>query len=327
MTQITPIRGFTNTPVTKSTCILTTLLVLLLLLFQQKHYVKLAIDPFIVQYAQYWRIATFQMAVVNESDYLLCILLWFHFKTLERFFGPRKYLSLVAVVAFYNAIITFLVLCLGQLLLNVAYGLFAALVSGEKYTLVYYDTIFNLVALGPFGILSLLYMCFGAYIPVSYHFQILLRKPRAGASETSEPSDPGRVLTFTNHFQIHVLYTLLMLNHGISSILPCLVGLAVGRLYTQDLLAGSKCWALPSFMYRLFVNPRNLQDSLLRTARGRFWGYHLVSQVVEPSPPPQRADEEEVAIDDIRSNEENRDTPSEVPARTLGRQFLDTFRT
>lgn len=323
MTQVTPIRGFTNTPVTKAICIYLTVLTLLLLLFLLKHYAKLTIDPLIVQYSQYWRIATFQAAVLNELDYLLCVLLWFHFKTLERFFGSRKYFSLIVVLAAYNALVMFLVLSLGQLLVNSLHAVVSALWLREKFALVYYDTIFNSVAPGPFGLLSLLYMCFGAYIPVSYHFKILLRKP------DPENETGGAEITLTNHFQVHAIYTLLMLNNGISSLLPCLVGLAVGRLYTQELLAGSKNFAAPELIFRLFVSPRKVQLSALRNVRHMARGYQPISRLVELSPTPveTRQDEEEgeVAIDDIRSNEP--EARSETPVRPLGRQLLDAFRT
>lgn len=295
----------------------------------------LSIDPFIVEFSQYWRVITFQLLVVNESDYMLITILWFNFKTLERFFGSRKYLSVIVLFAIYNAVITFLVLALGQLLLVGVAAIFRLVVLRQQFTVLYTDTIFNTVALGPFGLISLLYMCHGAYIPVSYHFKILMKKPKADESEDSEPHNTGSTLTLTNHFQIHVLFTILMLNNGFASLIPCLVGLLVGRLYTQDLLAGSKNWVLPLLVFRLFVSPRKLQRSATRTLQHRFHQYQLVSEEIpaEQTPVveeevPERHDEEdtEVALDDIRSNDETQEDRSATPVRPLGRQFLDTFR-
>lgn len=339
MAQLTPIRGFTNTPVTKSVVIIGTILALALLTLQLKHYVRLAVDPFIVQYSQYWRVATFQLSVINESDYLLSTVLWFHFKTLERFFGPRKYLSLLAIFALYNAVVTFLVLSVGQLTLNAIMSLISMLMSHTSYKFVYRDTFFNSVASGPLGILASLYMCYGAYIPVSYHFKILFRKAElpADSSETDsegrssvedEEEDSGKQLTLNDHFQVHVLFTLLMLNNGMSSIIPCLVGAIIGRLYTKELLAGSKNCHLPKIVFSLFVNPRKINSSAFHNLRHRFRGFQPVPQAsrAEVEPTPEREDEPEETIDDIRNSEEpvNR---SETPVRPLGRQFLDTFRT
>lgn len=336
MPQITPIRGFTNTPVTRTICILSTVVTLAVLIFSLKPYVKLAVDPFIVEYNQYWRVATFQLSPVNESDYMLLTILWFHFKTLERLFGARKYLLLIVLFALYNAVVTFLVLCLGQLFIVGFIALFKMIVLRQQFQVEYTDTVFNAVASGPFGLISLLYMCHGAYIPVSYHFKILLRKPKeseAGDTEQSEsPESLGKSITLTNHFQIHVLYTILLLNHGFSTLVPCLIGLFIGHLYTQDLLAGSKNWVLPLLVFRGFVSPRKLHRSVTRSLRRRIHEYQPIEDSVEPTPVPEqseRPDEEdaEVALDDIRSNEENQEGRSATPVRPLGRQFLDTFRT
>lgn len=335
MTQITPIKGFTNTPVSKSLCILSTLLALFILIVQWKPYVVLAIDPFIVEYSQYWRVATFQLAVRNESDYLLVMVLLFHFKTLERFFGSKKYLSVIALFALYNAVLTFLVLCVGQLLIIGIYSVFKWIIWRKALEVVYFDTIFNSVCSGPMGIVSLLYVCYGAFIPTSYYFKIILRKPVSTGDEEEETivsDNNSTLITLSDSFQIHALFAILVVNNGFGSLLPCIVGLVIGKLYTQDLLAGSKNWAIPVPVFRLFVNPRKFRQSWSRTIR-RWNGYQTVSQAVEDSPQPDivspnrtHAEEEETeeAIDDI--NVRNPQERSATPARPLGRQFLDIFR-
>lgn len=326
MTQLTPIRGFTNTPVTKSICVLSTFLALGLLVLQLKHYVKLSIDPFIVDYSQYWRIFTFQTTVINESDFLLCIILWFHFKNLERFFGPKKYLSLIALFALYNGAVTFLLLSLGQLLLSTLMALGRTIIQHQDFSFVYTDTFFNSVIPGPLGILSSLYVCYGTYVPISYHFTLVFRKPG-----TSPAAKKQATLTLNDHFQIQILYTLLIFNNGIALLLPCLVGLAIGRLYTIDLLAGSKSCSLPDLVFSLFVNPRNVRVSPLSSLRRRLRGYQPLSLQHEAQeddirePTPQNEDDQEEPVDEIRANENNQ--RSETPVRPLGRQFLDTFRT
>ncbi|GEQ66602.1 hypothetical protein JCM33374_g265 [Metschnikowia sp. JCM 33374] len=344
MPQITPIRGFTNTPVTKAICAASTIVALSLSILVSKQYVSLAIDPFVVKYSQYWRVATFQLAVVNESDYIVTIALWFHFKTLERLFGPRKYFSLVTLFALYNAVGTFLVLCIGQLSLVYLAAIARFLIWRQPMQTVYYDTIFNAVVPGPFGILASLYICHGTYIPTSYHFKILLQKPEEGSPETpgsterttsSGTANLGKYITLTNHFQVHFLFTILMLNHGFSSLIPCLVGVFIGHLYTKDLLAGSRSWLLPPLLFQLFVAPQKLRSYTARTLSRRWQGYQRVSSVdTEPSPPiidesTGRLEEEdaEVAIDDIRQQSDNPVARSTSPVRPLGRQFLDTFRT
>lgn len=135
MAQLTPIRGFSNTPISKAICIVSTLVALGLSIFQMKHYVRLSIDPYILEYEQYWRVLTYEMAVINESDYMLCVLLWFQYKNLERFYGSRKYVSLIVVFALYNSIVCFLVMGLGQLGVNYAVYLVSLITSGGMGTL------------------------------------------------------------------------------------------------------------------------------------------------------------------------------------------------
>lgn len=354
MALLTPIKGFTNTPVTKSICLITTIGALALLILSLKPYVVLAIDPFIVQYAQYWRVITFQLSVVNESDFLLSMVLWFQFKTLERFFGPKKYLSIIVLFALYNSVLTFLVLSLGQLAIVGTWATLNVIFMRLGVQITYFKTIFNSTTPGPLGMLSLLYVCHAQYIPITYLFKLLLRKPKSldesstGSSSTnSEASSAGASggatwwssllldVTLTNHFQTQIIYTILLLNHGVSSIIPCLIGILIGKLYTLDLLIGSKNWVLPSIIFELFVNPHKAQKSFTSSITRRIRGYQPVSElgallpqsaVAEHSLNEEVEDDREMAIEDLRNQEENDAARSATPVRPLGRRFLDTFR-
>lgn len=304
----------------------------MLSILQLKHYVRIAIDPFLLEYLQYWRVATYQLSVVNESDYLLCTLLWFNYKTLERFYGLRRYLSLVTVFALYNCLACVIVMSVGQLLLNMASYFVFTVLLGRNQPLNYHDTFFNEVTPGPYGILSSLYICYGMYVPVSYHFKIALSAPTEDVN-----ANAGRELTLTNHFPIHVLYTLLLLNNGVSSFVPCVIGLLIGKLHGLDLLPGSKSWLLPSWTFRMITNPQKFANSAaaLASRRSRA-GYSSVSQddpdVAEhgtfsdgENSPEAQNDEREEVVDEIRDN--RNEIRAETPLRPLGSQLLDTFRT
>lgn len=294
MTQLTPISGFTNTPITKFLCITTTAGALALSIFGLKHYVRFELDPFIIEYGQYWRVLLHQMAVVNESDYMLAVVLLFHYKTLERFYGSNKYLSLITFFAFYNGLVTLLVMALGNI---VVAGLHWALRG--RGLLDFSTSIFNEVAPGPLGIISSLYMCYAANIPVSYHFKIMLRPPTSSSSTH---------ISLTNHFQVQILYTLLLLNNGIQSIIPCLVGLFIGKLYTNNLLV---TYLLPSGLIHFLIHPTKFLRRSAERFQSRVLGYQAVPEEEEPD------DEPDENVDTIRA---------ETPVRPLGRQFLDTFR-
>lgn len=339
MTQLTPIRGFTNTPVSKIICILSTIFALTLSVLRWKYYVNLSIDPFIIEYNQYWRLITYQLSVINESDYLLCIILWFHYKNLERFYGSKKYLTLISIFALYNSLVCIISMSIGQLVVNLLYFAVDTYIFNRDNVNVpifrYRDTIFNNVIPGPLGIISSLYICYGSYIPVSYHFKILLTSPSTEEdNDQSVEATGSKQITLTNHFQIHILYIMLLLNNDFKSIIPCLVGLFIGKLHTNELLPGSKSWLLPSPVFQLFINPRKYTYKLIASFRTRLRRGYTSINTTETSPSPEIAtdlhnneEDTEEAIDEIRSNESRNEIRAETPVRPLGSQFLDTFRT
>lgn len=318
MPQLTPIRGFINTPVIRIICITSTILAVLISVFQIKYLFTLSIDPFILEYKQYWRIATYQVSVINESDYLLSIILWFHFKSLERFYGSREFLSLIVVLSVYNGIITFLIMTLGQLLINVIqYSITIAFNTvGFKYS----ATVLNSVIPGPIGIISSLYVCYGTYIPVCYHFKLILSDAKT-VGETNP--DSSKQLLLTDHFQIHILYTLLLINNGFKSLIPGLIGLFVGKLNTNDLLPGSKSWLIPTPMFRLFTRPIKTFNNVTNSITRRITGYNDVDVEVDEHEPEQQEEREDIS----EERNDEREIRAETPVRPLASQFLDTFRT
>lgn len=331
MAQLTPIRGFTNTPVSKSICILSTILPLVLSILSIKYYLNLVIDPYIIEYYQFWRLFTYQISVVNESDYLLVILLWFQFKILERFYGSRKYLSVVTSFAVANLIACLLVMSLGQLL--VYYFMFAVkvILLGHNADSVQYETtILNTVIPGPLGILSSLYVTYGANIPVSYYFKILLKKPSASRDDAKSSGGFSQQLNLTNRFPVHVLYTLLFFNNGFESIVPCLVGLFIGKLYTCELLPMGTSWLLPRGLFQTFINPRKKAEHILQNLQRRFThSYHPVStSTTDEEFHDRNASEEPEDNDELldEARQEESRIRAETPVRPLGSQFLDTFR-
>ncbi|KAG2730950.1 hypothetical protein G9P44_006099 [Scheffersomyces stipitis] len=344
MTQITPIKGFTNTPVTQSICVIITLLALSLSILQLKHIVRLAIDPYIVEYSQYWRIFTFQASVINESDYLLVVFLWFHFKNIERFYGSRRYLSVITIFAVYNAVVCFIVMCIGQLVSYYAVYVLKTLLLHRSSNIVYQSLLFNEVIPGPQGIISSLYICYGTYVPVSYHFKILLSNPMNSDQdqEQQSTSSSSKELNLTNHFPIHIIYTLLLLNNGTRSLIPCLVGLLLGKLHVYELLPGSKNWMINIYVFRFFVDPTKFVTTTISSIGLRLRsGYQSLNSSRDQGQPIQQAEflpavtvadlNEEVEGEDVEEivedgRQQATQIRAETPVRPLGSQFLDTFR-
>lgn len=277
MAQLTPIRGFTNTPTTKSICIVTTVTTFVLAIIGMQHILRLAIDPFIVEYSQYWRLFTFQFATVNESDYLLVIVLWFYFKNLERFYGLRKYLSVVILFAVFNGLLCLLVMAFGQLAMySIVYIANMLIFRKPQDFFGYSITLYNEVTSGPLGILSSLYVCYNAFIPPSYKFTIQIANPfveqkadevveaelHGSPSPTPLFSQPNSLLasfsaselTLTDRFPMHLVFAILLLNGGVKSVIPCFVGVIIGKLFADDLLPG-RSWLVPGPIFRFFVGP------------------------------------------------------------------------
>ncbi|KAI5960958.1 uncharacterized protein KGF55_004225 [Candida pseudojiufengensis] len=282
MAQLTPIRGFTNTPVTKT-------------------------------------------IFVNESDYLLIVLLWFQFKVLERFYGSRKYLSIITSFAIANAISCLFIMSVGQLLIYyLSFTIKVYLFRFDPESIHYQSTILNSITPGPLGILSSLYVTYGVNIPTSYYFKILLKKPDDKEGNGVHFTSYSKELNLSNKFTIHVLYILLVLNNGTSSIIPCTTGLLIGKLYTFDLLFGTS-WLLPKSIFQLFINPykkfiqvgQNIRNVLFNVSYQPLSSRNESVMIEEP-------DDNDEVLDETRQQESQ--IRAETPVRPLGSQFLDTFR-
>lgn len=334
MPQITPIGGFTNTPVTLSVCVFSAVAAVVVLILALKHLVELELVPLLLVYGHWWRVLVFQLVAGTELDFLLATVLYFHFKVLERHFGLRRYLLVLGVFAFWNAVVTVAALYLGMVLL----GLLAKTVSWNfGLPLAFTKTnVFNTVAPGPLGILSLLFICYTKYIPALYHFKIILRNPGPDPDLAALETAPRQPLAITlnDQFAVAIPYLLLVFNHGLASFLPCVVGLLLGHLYTLDLLFFSGRM-VPHIVYQAFTRPLSLRWPSWSLVLSRWRGYRSVSLFASPdplSPPsdisrgasPRDNDDAEVALDEIGTSNA---PPSDTPVRPLGRQFLDTFRT
>lgn len=313
MAQITPIKGFTNTPVTRSICLVLTVTAIALSILGIKHYVHLEMDPHIIEYSQYWRIATYQLLVVNESDYLLTTYLWFYYKVLERFYGSRKYLSLVALLYGVNALAVFAVMALGQLGCYITSYLTNIVIfrgNGSDFL----PTIFNEVTPGPLAILALLYVVFANVIPKLYQFRVVLANPWS-------TSDATKLVTLTNHFALHIIFFMLVVNNGFKLILPLVVGLLVGKLYVHHLLVG-ETWMVPQWAFNLFVNPKKF---LLQQHHSRE-SYMPAPTLENPVNIPDPEQDTPEQVDEDGGSREPNVIRAETPARPLGLQLLDTFR-
>lgn len=281
--------GLVHFPVTKLCMVSTAMVPLIASVLSSKYVFLVKNDPFIREYYQYYRLFTFQLGAINESDVVLLMLIWYHFRHLERVMGSYKYISVVSLVFLYT---TFGLAGL-SLLCN-------AVIPWK---------VWDSYPSGGLPIALVLYHFYKEYTPHIYEFEVLLTKPwsikRSGDNGTTKPIK----WTLNDQFYIDFLIGLLVINQGFAGITCGFLSWLCGIFLDKGLLPGMNRWRLPlldaytdSNAYNIFVgltgNPRNdgnVNNSGTTTNSN--------NSIIE------------VAVDD-----------DDVPARSLGVQFLDTFR-
>ncbi|KAI5950640.1 hypothetical protein CANMA_005300 [Candida margitis] len=158
----------------------------------------------------------------------------------------------------------------------------------------------------------------------------MLKKPSPTEDNTKYTSSFSRQLNLSNRFPVHILYTLLFFNNGFKSIIPCSVGLLIGKLYTFELLPMGTSWLLPKDLFQLFINPRKMIAHVWQSIQQRFTSsYQPVStstsnEELHDRNVSEEPEDNDELLDEARQEESR--IRAETPVRPLGSQFLDTFR-
>lgn len=280
MEELTPINGFKNVPISKLICITSIILPLFISIFQLKMFLDLSIDPHIVKYFQYFRIFTFQFSVTTESDYLLSIILWIHFKVLERLYGSRKFLSVIILFWVYNTIICVTSIFSIRLFLKTVCYLVELITKRRTNFDKVVNNLINPVNLGPLGIISSLYECYCKYIPKCYQFEIELHKKRYKThlqnKDFQKPLEKKKI-TISNFFFLHVVYLIILFNNMFKSIIPCLVGLMIGKYYVGKHYFLGKNLVISESIFSFIVNPKEVLKLFFQKINKNFLsGYRFI---------------------------------------------------
>lgn len=201
--------GFKNLPVSKIITSLTLFVPLVASLSNVKYLFYYAYDPFILQYNQFWRLFTFQLAYLNESEVLLGVVLLYQFRSLERLYSSHKYLSTIIVTYLYVLIITSL---------NIAFNFYL----GIQWI--------NAMASGPTAILFALLFQYSEYVPVMYKFEIY------GTSSNK--------LVLSEQSFLYLLSFQLAISQGLKSVGAATLGWCIGALVCRGMIPG-KGWRIP----------------------------------------------------------------------------------
>lgn len=201
--------GFKNLPISQIATSLTLLIPLIASLSNVKYLFYYAYDPFIIRYDQFWRLLTFQLSFLNESEVLLGLVLLYQFRSLERLYSSHKYLSNIIVIYLYILIITSL---------TIAFNFY----TGFQWI--------NSMASGPTAIIFALLFQYTEYIPVMYKFEIY------GTSSNK--------LVLSDQSFMYLLSFQLAISQGWRSLGAATLGWCIGSLVSRGVIPG-KSWRIP----------------------------------------------------------------------------------
>ncbi|CEP60039.1 Dsc2p LALA0_S01e01618g [Lachancea lanzarotensis] len=212
-------QGLSSFPVTK----LCTLLSLGIPVFASvagvKYWFLLYTDPFISTYKQYYRLMTFQISAVNETDVILITLIWYYYRHLERLLGSRKYLSLIALTWMYTSVVVLVTAWIFNL---------NPFLKWNRFTT------------GALPIVMSLFHFYKEHTPRMYRFDVKIIKPLGSRSKQIKWS-------FNDQFVINALVAILMLNQGLVGVVTAFLSWMCGVFIERGLFPGSEVFRLPLF--------------------------------------------------------------------------------
>ncbi|BFZ60668.1 hypothetical protein YB2330_001710 [Saitoella coloradoensis] len=201
--------GFRNAPISKflSTYLITTSTLIPLLSLQPLLHIQLS--PHLLQYHQFHRLLTWQLAYVNSGEVLFGVILVYNLRGVERAMGSRKYISLITSTWFLTTLLGPLLL----LLLKPIFGL-------------------NYLPPGPTPLLFSLLAHYASLIPPTYSFHL-------------EPLP--RTLTVTDKVFVWGLAAQVAVSQGWGSVVSAVVGWCVGLGWRAEVIPGRvRAWRVPS---------------------------------------------------------------------------------
>lgn len=246
-------------------------------------------DPFISEYHQYYRYLLFQIGCVNESDVALIVLLWYQFRTLERFMGSYKYVSVLSLALVY----TTMTLATFNLLLN---------------TFLPWK-VWDSLCTGSLPLILAMFHFYKEYTPQIYEFDILLTQPWF-----KDSSKKQRKWKVNDQFLVNALVAILMLNQGLVGIGCGFISWICGIFLDKGLFPGVDFWRLPFIRTFLLADAssNNATESVSRNSQDEEIDRETAADATATT------ENESFPVDEENANDE--------PARPLGVQFLDTFR-
>ncbi|KAK6824839.1 DSC E3 ubiquitin ligase complex subunit 2 [Apiospora arundinis] len=244
-------------------------------LLDVKHYCYILVDTHLWRFHQTWRALIFQLCYTNSSELLFAAMTLYHMRTIERFWGSRKYASFIIVTLMLTSILTPGILAF--ILRPLTFGLF------------------NYLPAGPTPVIFAVLAQYHAMVPHMYKYRL--------ATSSSAPAN-GQVqgITFSNKSYIYMMAGQLALSQWPGSLLGALIGWVVGYSWRMEILPRSLTkWRIPGWMVGVRTQRRSEEFEGLR----------------------RRLEGEDAST----ATTSGAQTGGEAGRRrTMGQQFMDTFR-
>jgi hypothetical protein len=83
--------GFTNAPITRFLLLAVVGSAIIASLTDTKYFLWIEVRPHLLDYWQYWRLLTWQLAYTNSAEVLFAAMTFYQLRVIERLWGSRKF--------------------------------------------------------------------------------------------------------------------------------------------------------------------------------------------------------------------------------------------
>ncbi|KAI7694867.1 hypothetical protein KC353_g18031 [Hortaea werneckii] len=214
--------GFTNAPVTKLLVFGIILTSFLATLTDTKYFFWIEVRPHLLDYAQFWRLLTWQVCYTNSTEVLFAAMSLYQLRIIERLWGTRKFASFLIATLPYTTLLPPILLATIIRPISGAY--------------------INYLPAGPTPILFALLAQYHAAIPYIYKYRLSSPVPATGSSEREYG------LELTSKATSYLLPLQLAFSQLPGSAIAAGIGWIVGFAYRREVLPGAARWRVPSWV-------------------------------------------------------------------------------
>ncbi|GAB7327757.1 hypothetical protein MBLNU13_g11570t1 [Cladosporium sp. NU13] len=244
--------GFTNAPITQLLLLGIVGSAIIASLTDTKYFLWIEVRPHLLDYWQYWRLLTWQLAYTNSAEVLFAAMTFYQLRVIERLWGSRKFAftseadrqvsqSFLVSTYIYTALLPPILL--------------AVIIRPLSWGHI------NYLPSGPTPLLFALLAQYHAAIPYNYKYRLSSSLPNS-ASSTQEYG-----IMLTSKATSYLLPMQLALSQLPGSAIAAGVGWIIGFAHRREILPGTTRWRLPTWLVG-GAEQKERYDSLRRRMEG-----------------------------------------------------------